>query len=341
VLVPVALASLRRATGLPVGIESGPTACAESFRKHILAGFEEENIMNTHLSCPSLSVSLFLRVLVFSVLFVIPVFFVSAYTSPGKPEGRVSDFARIFTAEQKSLLETRVAEYARPAGLEMAVVTVSSLEGETIESYAVRLFEEWGIGKEMSDNGVLLLVAPNEREVRIEVGYGLEQYLTDAESSYIIRTVIVPAFASGDYFSGIGAGIDAIESAVNADPSEMPAEAGVSLFPSLDGETIVTLFFVLVAQILPLMMYSKSWWLGGVVGFVLGIIIWSLYAGAVLAVVGLIVDYLLSKKYGGKRPTGTGMGGMFFGGGLGGRGGGGFGGFGGGMSGGGGASGRW
>lgn len=296
--------------------------------------------MNAYSSSLKNFLSLFPCVCVISVLFVIPIFFVSAYTSPGKPEGGVSDFARIFTAEQKKALEMRVAEYARPAGLEMAVVTVSSLEGETIESYAVKLFEEWGIGDEMSDNGVLILVAPTEREVRIEVGYGLEQYLTDAESSYIIRTVIVPAFASGDYFAGIASGIDAIESAVNADPSEMPIESEPTL-PEINLENIAIIFFVLVAQILPLMMYSKSWWLGGVVGFVLGLIIWSLYAGAILAVVGLIVDYVLSKKYGGKRPTGTGMGGMFFGGGFGGRGGGGFGGFGGGMSGGGGASGRW
>lgn len=275
---------------------------------------------------------------IFSVLFAIPVFFVSAYVSPGKPTGAVNDFADVLSTEERSVLEIKVREFQRPAGLEMAVVTVSSLGGDTIEGYAVKLFEEWGIGDEMSDNGVLILVAPNEREVRIEVGYGLEQYLTDAESSYIIRTVIVPAFARGDYFAGIGSGIDAIESAVNADPSEMPIESEPAL-PEINLENIAIIFFVLVAQILPLMMYSKSWWLGGVVGFVLGLIIWSLYAGAILAVVGLIIDYLLSKKYGGKKPTG--MGGMFFGGGFGGRGGGGFGGFGGGMSGGGGASGRW
>ena len=278
---------------------------------------------------------------IFSLFFVTPVFFVSAYVSPGKPTGVINDFAGILSTEQRSALDVKVREFQRPAGLEMAVVTVPSLAGDTIEGYAVKLFEEWGIGDEMSDNGVLILVAPNEREVRIEVGYGLEQYLTDAESSYIIRTVIVPAFARGDYVAGIASGIDAIESAVNADPSATPPASNVFKDLPIDIETIVTLFFVLVAQVVPLIMYSKSWWLGGVVGFVLGLIIWSLYAGVILAVVGLIIDYLLSKKYGGKRPTGTGMGGMFFGGGLGGRGGGGFGGFGGGMSGGGGASGRW
>jgi uncharacterized protein len=277
---------------------------------------------------------------IFSILFTIPVFFVSAYTSPGKPTGAVNDFAGIFTVEERGMLETRVAEYARPAGLEMAVVTVSSLGGDTIEGYAVKLFAEWGIGKKLSDNGVLLLIAPDEREVRIEVGYGLEPYLTDAESSSIIRTVILPAFKSGDYFSGVQSGIDAMETAVNADPSDVPGES-LPVLPTINLENLAIIFFVLVAQILPLMMYSKSWWLGGVVGFILGLIIWSIYAGAILAVIGLIVDYLLSKKYGGKRPTGRGMGGMFFGGGLGGRGGGGFGGFGGGMSGGGGASGRW
>jgi uncharacterized protein len=289
---------------------------------------------------PTFSVnSVFSVFFVVSVLSVIPVFLVSAYTSPGKPTGAVNDFAGILSAEERSVLEIKVREFQRPAGLEMAVVTVSSLGGDTIENYAVKLFEEWGIGQELKDNGVLLLVAPTEREVRIEVGYGLEPLLTDAESSWIIRTAILPAFKSGDYSGGIRVGIDGIETAVNADPSVVPPDP--QEFPDINLENLAIIFFVLIAQILPLMMYSKSWWLGGVVGFVLGLLIWSLYAGALLAVIGLIIDYLLSKKYGGKRPTGRGMGGMFFGGGLGGRGGGGFGGFGGGMSGGGGASGRW
>ena len=265
----------------------------------------------------------------------------SAYVSPGRPTGHVNDFAGILTVGEKSSLEDRVGNYARPAGLEMAIVTVPTLGGDTIENYAVKLFEEWGIGQKLKDNGILLLVAPTEREVRIEVGYGLEPYLTDAESSYIIRTVITPAFKSGDYAGGMRSAVDAIEGAVNADPSDIQAEPEAANL-GIDIETVFIIFFVLVMQVLPVMMYSKSWWLGGVVGFVLGLIIWSIYIGAVFAIVGLILDYILSKKYGGKMPHGRGPGGIFFGGGgLGGRGGGGFGGFGGGMSGGGGASGRW
>jgi len=278
---------------------------------------------------------------ILSVLLVIPVFSVSAYTSPGKPTSEINDFAGMFSAEERSALEIKVREFQRPAGVEMTVVTVPSLGGDTIENYAVKLFEEWGIGQKLKDNGVLLLVAPTEREVRIEVGYGLEPYLTDAESSQIIRNTIVPAFKSGDYFGGIQSGINAIEIAVNTDPSVASSEPKKSVVFPVDIETIVVIFFVLIVQVLPLMMYSKSWWLGGVVGFILGLVIWSLYAGVILAVIGLIIDYFLSKKYGGKRPPGRGMGGMFFGGGFGGRGSGGFGGFGGGMSGGGGASGRW
>ncbi|MFA6095959.1 MAG: TPM domain-containing protein [Candidatus Paceibacterota bacterium] len=294
--------------------------------------------MKTHFSYPEVIVSLFSRVLVF---FVIPVFFVSAYTSPGKPASEVNDFAGILSTAERSALEVEVREFQRPAGLEMAIVTVPTLGGDTIENYAVRLFEEWGIGQKLKDNGILLLVAPTEREVRIEVGYGLEPYLTDAESSYIIRTVITPAFKSGDYAGGMRSAVDAIEGAVNADPSDIQAEPEAANL-GIDIETVFIIFFVLVMQVLPVMMYSKSWWLGGVVGFILGLIIWSIYVGAAFAVAGLILDYILSKKYGGKMPHGRGSGGIFFGGGgLGGRGGGGFGGFGGGMSGGGGASGRW
>jgi len=289
-----------------------------------------------HSSFLKSNIPLFISVLVLSVFFVSSV---SAYTSPGKPLGRVSDFAEIFSTEQRNILEIRVAEYARPAAVEMAVVTIPSLGGDTIENYSVNLFAEWGIGKKLKDNGVLILVAPTEREVRIEVGYGLEPYLTDAESSQIIRNVMLPLFKSGDYFGGIQAGINSIEVAVNADPSVVPIEPEMN-FPDINLENLAIIFFVLIMQILPIMMYSKSWWLGGVVGFILGLIFWSIYIGSVLAVVGLIIDYLLSKKFGGKKPPTSGMGGFFFGG-RGRSGGSGFGGFGGGMSGGGGASGRW
>lgn len=306
--------------------------------------------MSTHLLYSKVFVPLFLRASILSVIFVISVFFVSsvsAYTSPGKPTGAVNDFAGILSAEERSALEIKVREFQRPAGLEMAVVTVPSLGGETIENYAVKLFAEWGIGQKLKDNGVLLLIAPNEREVRIEVGYGLEPLLTDAESSQIIRTVILPAFKSGDYSGGIRAGIDGIETAVNADPAVVPSEPEkTSSSRGLPGE--IFLFALAFSfQLIPVMMRSKSWWLGGVIGLVLGFLLWSLYIGITLAIIGLILDYVLSKKYreellAGKNPDKMFSGARGWFGGFGGRGGGGgFGGFGGGMSGGGGASGRW
>ncbi|PJE74216.1 MAG: dehydrogenase [Candidatus Taylorbacteria bacterium CG10_big_fil_rev_8_21_14_0_10_41_48] len=276
---------------------------------------------------------------IFSLLFVIPVFFVSAYTSPGKPLGRVSDFAGIFSPEQRSTLEIKVAEYTRPAGVEMAVVTVPSLGGDTVENFAVQLFAEWGIGQKLKDNGVLIIVAPTEREVRIEVGYGLEPYLTDAESSQIVRNVVLPIFKSGDYFGGIQAGINAIEVAVNDDPSvieDTPSEA-----LTMNRDLVQGLFFIGLILI-SIMARTKSWWLGGVVGALIGFFVFkSIFALIGLSIVGLGIDYLLSKNAGKGGGRGPGAWPFFISGGFGGGRGGGFGGFGGGMSGGGGASGRW
>src|SRR2546430_4392626 len=90
------------------------------------------------------------------------------------PQGYVTDAAGVLDPSSKAQLESHLAEFERQTSNEIAVATVPSLEGETIETYAVELFKRWGVGKKGKDNGILLLVAPNDRKVRIEVGYGLE-----------------------------------------------------------------------------------------------------------------------------------------------------------------------
>src|SRR3989344_3919031 len=93
---------------------------------------------------------------------------------------------------------------------EIAVVTINSLGGDTIENYAVKLFEDWKIGKERDDNGILLLIAKNDRKVRIEVGYGLEGAVPDAISNQIIQKEIVPHFKNNDFAGGIFDGVDSL-----------------------------------------------------------------------------------------------------------------------------------
>lgn len=124
--------------------------------------------------------------------------------------GRVVDVANILSAADERRIEGLLAAHEAKTTDQVVVVTVPGLQGADIETFGYQLGRHWGIGQKGKDNGVLLIVAPNERQVRIEVGYGLEGRLTDAEASRIIRTAIVPAFRSGDMTAGIVAGVHAI-----------------------------------------------------------------------------------------------------------------------------------
>jgi uncharacterized protein len=126
------------------------------------------------------------------------------------PAGRVNDFAGVLDAAARTQVETIVREAERITSAEIAVATVSSLDGMSVEEYANKLFHFWGIGKKDRDNGVLVLVAPNERKVRIEVGYGLEPILPDGLAGEIIRTEILPRFRENDYSGGTLAAITRI-----------------------------------------------------------------------------------------------------------------------------------
>ena len=139
--------------------------------------------------------------------------------------GRVVDAAHVLDPGTRAALDAKLAAQEARATDQLAVATVPSLQGTSIEDYANRLFRTWQIGQAKKNNGVLLLVAPNERKVRIEVGYGLEGILTDAVASTIIRNAIVPAFKSGDMAAGIVKGTDAIIEILNLDPDEAKARA--------------------------------------------------------------------------------------------------------------------
>ena len=278
------------------------------------------------------------------ILLISLAFPVSAYQSPGKPSGFVNDFANVFSIDQKTSLEAKFSSLEKETSIEVSVVTIPLLGDETIETYSGKLFEEWSIGKANQDNGLLILVSPSDRQVRIEVGYGLEPVITDAVSSAIMRNVMIPAFKSNDYFRGINSATDLIIGLIKSDPeTEQYIESNTENKRKVDVSELLFFVLIIAFQFIPVIIYSKSWWLGGVIGFLLGLLLfYSFIAGVIIAVIGLILDYFLSKKFGGKRPPG-GHNGVWFGGFGGGRGsgGGGFGGFGGGSFGGGGSSGRW
>ena len=274
-----------------------------------------------------------------------------------EPEGFVNDFANILSSETKQQLEQQLTQLEKDSSIEVAVAIVDSLEGTTIEDYAVQLFEEWQIGKESEDNGVLLLIYPGDRKLRIEVGYGLEPLLTDSKAGRIIRNIITPEFKNENYDQGVTEGVAAIIGVVHGKEVDLGKE--VSSESEEDGDGVWVLFFIgtiFLSYLSSFLSRSKRWWPGGVIGAVLGIIlgiflasvVTSILAALGLGILGLIFDFILSKNYkkrkaGGLPTSWWNSGGGFFGSGGSAKGGsgGGFGGFGSGRSGGGGASGGW
>ena len=124
--------------------------------------------------------------------------------------GHINDYADLLDERQGAELEQALAQFESQSSTQVVLLTVPSLEGENIEGFSIRVADAWKIGQAGKDNGVILIVAPVERKVRIEVGYGLEGALTDLESSQIIRNIITPAFSAGNYYAGIVGGLDGI-----------------------------------------------------------------------------------------------------------------------------------
>ena len=139
--------------------------------------------------------------------------------------GRVVDQANLLNTGQESALGGRLAALEKQTGRQFVVATIDSLEGRTIEDYGYRLGRTWGIGDEKRDDGVILLVAPNEKKVRIETGYGARVFLTDAVSSVIVRESILPRFREGDFAGGIEAGADQIIRMLSLSPQEAQRRA--------------------------------------------------------------------------------------------------------------------
>ncbi|MBC7505143.1 MAG: TPM domain-containing protein [Sandarakinorhabdus sp.] len=152
-------------------------------------------------------IALILAALVLVISLAAPAF--AAPTFP-KLDGRVTDAAGILTPETRASLDTKLAALEKTTTIQLVVATVPDLQGYEIDEYGYQLGRAWGIGQKGSNNGALLIVAPNEKKVRIEVGYGLEGVLTDALTSQIIRRNIIPSFKAGDMAGGVIAGTDAL-----------------------------------------------------------------------------------------------------------------------------------
>ena len=147
----------------------------------------------------------------------------AAAAEPSYPQltGRVVDDADLLSAADIAELDAGLKALEDKSSDQVVVVTLPSLQGFTIEDFGYQLGRRWGIGTKEKDNGVLLIVAPNERKVRIEVGRGLEPLLTDAMSNVIINGAILPRFRSGDYAGGIKEGVKGIELVLTGDAAEL------------------------------------------------------------------------------------------------------------------------
>jgi len=260
---------------------------------------------------------------------------------------RVTDLAGLLSPDQTQRLEATLARYESETGHQIAVLTVPTLDGEEIESFSMRVVERWRLGQKGADNGVLLLVAPRERRVRIEVGYGLEGAIPDAVANRVIDEVIKPRFRAGDYAGGIEAATAALMAAARGEA--LPVERRPARPGAPHQDPLSALFFAALFGMILTTPFRRVRPVGALVGgTVSGGLAWLLLASLGWAVAGFGVGALLGLL--GPGPGmgsrgGRGFGGPLFlprggGGGFGGGGGGGFGGGGGGF-GGGGASGSW
>lgn len=159
------------------------------------------------------------------LIFLFSAFPAHAQTFPKLVGEPVVDAANLLDPAQETALNAKLKALEASTGHQLAVATIASLEGRDIADYGYQLGRAWGIGKQGTNDGVVLIVAPNERRTRIEVGYGLEPILTDAYSSVIINTVMIPRFKAGDYPAGIDAGVDAIAQQIQLPPEEAAARA--------------------------------------------------------------------------------------------------------------------
>jgi len=271
-------------------------------------------------------------------------------------KARVTDLTGTLNAQQKSALEQTLAEFEARKGAQIAVLMVPTTQPETVEQYAVRVQEAWKLGRKGVDDGVLLVVAKNDRKLKIEVGYGLEGILPDAIAKRIIEDDILPRFRDGDFYGGIRAGVDRIMRVVEGEKLPPPIARSHPQAEGFNTSWIVPILLLVVIGGGILRAIFGRFLGSGIIGTVAAVAGWailgSLLAALVIGLIAFIFGLLGGAGWGGGRGGwssggfgggyggGSWGGGGFGGGGFSGGGGGGFSG-GGGSSGGGGASGSW
>ncbi len=160
--------------------------------------------------------------------------FAFAYTSPGKPTGFINDYAKILDTSWIQTQEANLSTFEKQTGAEISIVTIPTLNDEPIENYAVKLFEEWKIGKKGKDNGILILIAQAEHGIRLEIGYGLEGTITDADSSRIIQEQMIPKMKMNNPTGALDAAIQELTAQIKGETSD---DAASRTIPDSDSST--------------------------------------------------------------------------------------------------------
>ncbi|WP_082721893.1 TPM domain-containing protein [Burkholderia sp. RF2-non_BP3] len=215
---------------------------------------------------------------------------------------RVTDETGTLTSDQTASLEKTLKEFEAKRGTQLSVLIVPTTEPETIEQYSMRVVEQWKLGRKNVDDGALLIVAKNDRALRIEVGYGLEGVLTDATSNRIINEAIVPRFRNGDFYGGITAGLDGIMRVTSGEPLPPPqrppraSDGAGRLLP------VLFLLTVMAGGLLRAMFGRLP---GAVVtGGVVGVLAWILSQALFVAVAAGMMALLFTLLGGGMRAAG-------------------------------------
>ncbi len=226
---------------------------------------------------------------------------------------RVTDLTGTLDAGQQQLLESKLAAFESRKGAQVAVLMLPTTQPETIEQFGIRAAEAWKLGRKGVDDGALLLIAKDDRKLRIEVGYGLEGALNDATSKRIVAEVIAPLFKRGEFYQGVNAGVDAIIKVIDGEALPPPAarsnHSGSDLRTTF--EVVFLIFFfgnIVLRQWLGVLPS------GAVVGGVIGAVVWFAVLSALWAGLAALIAFLLSLLFGSGRggdssfPTGWGGG---------------------------------
>jgi uncharacterized protein len=259
-----------------------------------------------------------------------------AFVDVPKLSSRVTDLTATLNAEQTQALESKLAAFEAKKGSQIAVLIVPTTQPEDIAEFGIKVADLWRIGRKGVDDGLILIIAKNDRKLRIEVGYGLEGVIPDAIAKRIIAETITPYFKNGDFVGGIDAGVDQIMGLIEGEQLPAPVEQHTS--QQNEGGFLFLLFGGLFAGSLLSSMFGRV--AGGLMAGLGSAAIASLFMGFGIAaiMIGIIVFFLISARFTGGGGWSNGGGGYYGGGSSGGSSswGGGGGGFGGG-----GASGSW